>query len=182
MGNGERWVDVEDFPEYEISDHGNVYSKKTGRPLTLSRTQAGIVKVNFYGPDGLATRAVRVLVAEAFVDAPADEYTRSFDLEVVNIDGNQENNHYTNLAWRPHWFAWKYTRQFNQGPLPEYNVYLLNTQTGVIYDSVMAAGIADAVLWEYVYASAIDGRPVYPTGAIYEFVAPGTVSSILQGL
>ena len=178
----ERWVDVPEFPDYEVSDHGNVFSKRSNQPLALSWNGRGSVKVNFSQEGVLHTRSVRVLVAEAFVALPTDQYSLSVDLDVINIDGNQANNHYQNLAWRPHWFAWKYTRQFHQGGKPEYNVYLLNTQTGALYNSVMDAGIDDGVLWEYVYQSAIEGRPVYPTGAIYEFVAPGTVSQLKHGL
>lgn len=178
----ERWVDIPEFPDYEISDHGNVFSKRNNQPIALSWNGRGSVKVNFSKEGVIHTRSVRVMVAQAFVEQPTDLESSRHDLEVINIDGDQENNHYENLAWRPHWFAWKYTRQFHESPPAEYKVYLLNTQTGVVYDSVMEAGVADAVIWEYVYGSAINGRPVYPTGAIYEFVSLGTVSQLKQGL
>jgi NUMOD4 motif-containing protein len=182
MANGERWIDIPEFPDYEISDHGNVFSKRTNQPLVLSWNGRGTVKVNFSREGVLYTRSVRVLVAEAFVPVESADDSHREDLEVVNIDGDQTNNHYENLVWRPHWFAWKYTHQFREGVPEEYHVGLLNTQTGEVFDSVMAAGIADAVIWEYVYNSAITGRPVYPTGAVYEFVSSGTVSQIKQGL
>ena len=178
----ERWVDIPEFPEYEISDHGNVHSKRNNQPIAPSWNGTGSVKVNFSVEGKLHTRSVRVLVAEAFVERPTDLESTLHDLEVINIDGDMWNNHYQNLAWRPHWFVWKYTRQFQDGIPQEYNVPVFNTLTGVLYDSVMDAGIADAVIWEYVYASAIKGTPVYPTGAIYDFVAPGTVSQLKQGL
>lgn len=180
--NGERWVDVPEFPDYEVSDYGNVFSKRANQPMMLSWNGRGTVKVNFSHEGILYTRSVRVLVAQAFVAVnTADDSSRD-DLEVINIDGDQTNNHYTNLAWRPHWFAWKYTHQFHDGIPSEYNVGLLNTQTGEVFDSVMKAGVADAVIWEYVYNSAITGRPVYPTGAVYEFVSLGTVSQLKQRL
>jgi hypothetical protein len=182
MGNGERWVDISEFPDYEVSDHGNIFSKRNNQPLAQSWNGRGSVKVNFSRNGEIHTRSVRVLVADAFVERPQDPLSLDERLDVINVDGDPRNNHYENLAWRPHWFAWKYTRQFHDGPLPEYTVFLLNTQTGIIYDSVMDAGIADGVIWEYVYNSAIEGRPVYPTGAIYEFVSPGTVSAIKQGI
>lgn len=198
----ERWVDVEEFPDYEISDHGNIFSKRNNQPLVPSWNGTSAMKINFSKEGVVHTRSVRVLVAEAFVDVeqgvivndPHEDIhetrrvyqrkinNRSTDLEVINIDGDQTNNHYENLAWRPHWFAWKYTRQFHEPPPSEYSVFLLNTQTGVVYDSVMDAGIANGLIWEYVYGSAITGRPVYPTGAVYEFVSLGTVSQLKQGL
>lgn len=173
-----RWIDIPGFPEYEISDYGAVYSKHTKQELSLSLNTRGHAKVNLSREGVVHTRSVRVLVAQAFLEVPTDYESRQGDLDVINLDGNAENNHWENLAWRPHWFAWKYARQFNQ-PIPdEYHVYLLNTLTGETFDSVMAAGITYGEIWEYVYGSAISGRPVYPSGATYEFLSPGTMSQL----
>jgi NUMOD4 motif len=178
----ERWIDIPEFPDYEISDHGNVFSKRNNQRIAPSWNGTGSVKVNFSIEGVLHTRSVRVLVAEAFVQKPDDIESQSRDLEVMNIDGDMWNNHWENLAWRPHWFVWKYTRQFRDPIIPDYNVGILNTQTGEVFDTVMDAGIADAAIWEYVYGSAMTGRAVYPTGAVYEFVSAGTVSQVKQGL
>ena len=160
----ERWARLLDFPGYEVSDHGTVYSDKTQRALTLTRNAGGIVKVNLFHDGRLATRAVRVLVADAFLPAPGPE-----DADVINIDGDQLNNHYLNLAWRPHWFAWKYTRQFREPIPPEYlKAEIYNSLTDTTYENTVEAGIADGVLWEYVFNSALSGRAVYPTGAVYQ--------------
>ncbi len=174
----EIWVDIPEFPDYEISSHGNVFSKRTNTQLAPSWNGLGSLKVNFSVNGEKHTQSIKVLVAKAFVELPTDLYSSQLDLDVINIDGDQQNNHYMNLAWRPHWFAWKYTRQFKDGPLPEYSVYLMNTLTGAVYSSVMNAGVADGVLWEYVYNSAITGRQVYPTGATYVFLDEGTVSRL----
>jgi hypothetical protein len=40
-------------------------------------------------------------------------HSKIFDTP-INLDGNRWNNHYTNLAWRPRWFAIKYNRQFRE--------------------------------------------------------------------
>lgn len=197
MSNGERWIDIPEFPDYEISDHGNVFSKRNNQPLALSFNTRGHVKVNFSSEGTIHTRSVRVLVAEAFVDVPDDPYTlseeffgdlladhtnRGTDLDVINLDGDPRNNHYTNLAWRPHWFAWKYARQFHVPTPDEYNVPVLNTLTGEAFNNVMEAGVRNGELWEYVYNSAITSRPVYPSGAVYEFLSLGTMSQLKQRL
>jgi hypothetical protein len=178
----ERWVDVEEFPDYEVSDHGNIFSKRNNQSMLLSSNGRGTVKVNFSVEGEIHTRSVRVLVAEAFVEKPTDLESRTHDLDVINIDGDEWNNHWENLMWRPHWFAWKHTRQFKNGPLPEYNTFILNTQTGVVHDSVMDAALQDGGIWDLIYNSAMTGRPVYPTGAVYEFVSLGTVSQLKHGL
>lgn len=160
----ERWVPIEEFEDYDISDHGDVYSRKADRLLSLTRNTGGIVKVNLMRNGQISTRAVRVLVANAFISPPEESQS-----DVINLDGDQENNHFENLAWRPHWYAWRYTRQFKFEPPIEYvQPEIINTQTGELYPNAVEAGIADGVLWEYVYNSALSGRSVYPTGAVYQ--------------
>lgn len=161
----ERWEPISEYPGYYVSDWGYIYSDRTEQQLSMSQTLSGIVKVNLMRDGHIHTRSVKVLVAYAFVPL-----TRFQGFTPINIDGNQTNNHYLNLAWRPRWFAWKYTRQFNEETPNEYNVRVINILTGDTYDSIMEAGVADGVLWEYVYRSTLTGRPVFPTGGIYELI------------
>lgn len=182
MANGETWVDIPDFPDYEISDHGRVFSKRYQQNLSQSPNTRGHMKINLSKDGVIKTVSVRVLVAQAFIEVPTDIESQRGDLDVINLDGNPENNHVDNLAWRPHWFAWKYTRQFNQ-PIPgEYHTPVLNTLTGEAFENVMDAGVAHGELWEYIYNSAVTGRQVYPSGAVYEFLSLGTVSQLKQGI
>jgi hypothetical protein len=86
------------------------------------------------------------------------------------MDGHQHNNYYLNLAWRPRWYAWKYRNQFSR-PIPhEYRIPIANQTTKVRYPSTMLAGMADGILWESVYNSALSGRGVFPTGDIYTLI------------
>lgn len=158
----ETWAQIPDFPDYEVSDHGQVYSKRRDLMLSLTQTSAGAVKVNLMANGRLCTRAVKTLVAEAFLPDHHPESNTP-----INLDGDPLNNHVMNLAWRPRWFAWKYTRQFHQEIPVFYNATVQNLHSGKIYDSTMAAGIDDGIIWEYLWNSVISGRPVYPTGAVY---------------
>lgn len=165
----EIWKPIEDFPGYGISNTGFVWSDKSEMRLSTSPNTNGIFKVNLVKNGQIYTRSVKTMVAEAFI--PKQLTFESPDGHTpINIDGDQHNNHVDNLAWRPRWFAWKYTHQFNQ-PVPrEYLVQVVNERTGVIYPSVMEAGIAEGLLWEYVYDSMIKGKPVYPTGSHFNFL------------
>jgi hypothetical protein len=160
----ERWVEIPEFPDYLVSDHGSVWSSRRRILMRLSVNQLGIEKVTFNVQNEVCTRSVAVLVAESFLEAP-----RSPSEVPIHLDGHQTHNHYLNLAWRPRWFAWRYTHQFNAPIPPEFQIPVWNLYTEIEYPSTMLAGIADGVLWDQVYRSILSGRQVYPTGHIYRF-------------
>lgn len=90
-----RMVEIKNFPDYLISDIGNVYSRKTGRlykmALNKKRTQyleVGLLKNNkrFY-------KLVHRLVAEAFILNPENKP------EVNHKNGNKTDNRVANLEW-----------------------------------------------------------------------------------
>lgn len=162
----EHWLPIRDFPDYQVSDCGRVYSDKTGTILRPSMNSTGNVKVNLMVHTNMHTRSLRTLVAEAFVSGEED-----FDNATpINLDGNHWNNRKENLLWRPRWFGWKYTRQFHEAIPSEYTVPIVDTKHNVAYENVCQAGVTDGVLWEYIYQSILTGRPVFPTGSIYAFV------------
>jgi hypothetical protein len=162
----ERWAPIQDFPGYDISDHGEVYSRWSNIRLSLSVNQSGVTKVTLQRENlGPSTRSVALLVAEAFSEGP-----RSPSDVPIHVDGHQTNNHYENLVWRPRWYAWKYRNQFSHPIPPDYYHPVENRTTRIRYATTMLAGIADGVLWELVYNSSLTGRPVFPTGHIYSII------------
>jgi hypothetical protein len=161
----ERWAPIPDFPGYDVSDHGEIYSRWKNRRLALSFNQSGVLKVTLIQEGTTTTRSVALLVAEAFAEGP-----RMPSDVPIHMDGHQNNNYYENLAWRPRWYAWKYKNQFSHPIPPEYRIPIGNQSTRMRYASTMLAGMAHGVLWELVYNSALSGRPVFPTGHIYELL------------
>lgn len=161
-----KWVPIKGFPGYSVSSDGEVYSERNKMILSQSGINNGNgLKVNLMKDGHIHTRAVRTLVQEAFPEEDVWDQANT----PINVNGDVTDNRAENIAMRPRWFAWKYTRQFHESIPPEYNIRVLNEQTQIIYNSVMEAGIADGVLWEYIYQSILSGRPVYPTGATYTF-------------
>ncbi len=161
-----QWKPINGFPGYLVSDEGEVYSERNKMILSQSGINNGNgLKVNLMKEGHIHTRAVRTLVQEAFPEEDIWDQANT----PININGDINDNSASNITMRPRWFAWKYTRQFNESIPLEYNIRVLNEQSQLVYDTVMEAGIADGVLWEYVYQSMITGRPVYPTGATYTF-------------
>jgi len=92
----EEWKPIDLFPNYWISNHGNVKNVRTGLPVKPFLTGRGYYYVRFYkrkggakGSDFLISR----LVASMWVENPENKK------EVNHIDGNKENNAASNLEW-----------------------------------------------------------------------------------
>lgn len=103
----EKWLPIELFPEYLVSNFGMVRSRLSGRILALNENQSGLVQVGLMRDGIQHHRSVPLLVAKAFVP----ETRGPFDTP-INLDGDRYNNHTNNLEWRPRWFAIKYNQQF----------------------------------------------------------------------
>ena len=99
----ERYKQIEGFEDYYITESGRVFSKrlrgweKEPRLRELKPKNPGkdnkYLNIILCNNEGQVTKSIHRLVAEAFVDG-------YFEGAVVNhIDGNNRNNHYTNLEW-----------------------------------------------------------------------------------
>jgi hypothetical protein len=92
----ETWRPVVGFEgQYEVSDHGQVVSLRSGDRLVrkLHIDACGYLRVSFKVGDRTANRRVHSLVAEAFVGPRPD------GMVVRHLDGNQLNNRPANLRY-----------------------------------------------------------------------------------
>lgn len=88
----EEWKGIEDFPNYEISNHGRVKSLEHSNILTphISR---GYYHVRLHDYELSKTVNIHKLVGEYFVPNPENK-------AIVNHeDKNKLNNYYKNLKW-----------------------------------------------------------------------------------
>ena len=99
----ERWLPIDGFKGYEVSNFGRVRSWHKGRwgrravprILTTGDSNGDYQHVSLIGSCGSKkTRGVHQLVTEAFL-GPRPPKSR-----IVFIDGNRRNNHLTNLVYR----------------------------------------------------------------------------------
>lgn len=162
IGNGtrvrEHWILIEDFPDYSVSDWGRVRTDKTGRILSQSQTQWGLMNVGMMRDGIQYHRSVPLLVANAFLPIRPDPFDTP-----INLDGDRRNNHVDNLVWRPRWFAVKYNRQFRY---PYHNPIvhpLVDTKTGEVSSNSFEAAKRYGLLEEDLVISILTRTYVWPT-------------------
>lgn len=164
----ELWQEIPEFSNYMISNLGNVYNIKHKHVMRTSRTQHGHVKITLkddYSDDRYC-RSVARMVAQAFVEAP----NHMCD-EVIVLDGDFSNVAAINLAWRPYWYAYKYTRQMKTvQPVPFQNLAVRNTTTGYVYNSIIEAGVTEGLLFEDIWRSTHSEARLFPYGHAFEII------------
>lgn len=151
----ERWETLDEFPDYAVSEFGEVHNIKTGMPRKTSINQQGIVKISLYQGRELITRSVAVLVAESFVEGRSHFFNTP-----IHLDGDRENCRADNLMWRPRWFAVQYHRQFQSPDFHRMDVHIEELTTGKEYHSVKDACVALGLYYQDVYRSYVHGQPV----------------------
>jgi hypothetical protein len=85
--------EIEEFPDYMVSECGKIYSKLTKSFLDTSILRGGYESVRFRIKRNPANRFVHRIVAQGFVENP-NNYK-----QVNHKDGNKRNNSYVNLEW-----------------------------------------------------------------------------------
>jgi NUMOD4 motif len=155
----EYWKAIDDFPNYVVSNFGDVVNEDTGYLLNQSRNQAGIVKVNLIKDNTNYSRSVKVLVGEAFVEGE----TKVFDT-LIQLDGDQLNCRADNLMWRPRWFAWKYRQQFSGG-ISELHRRgpIRDVDTRERYIDIYEAGVVNGILFKEIWKSINMINPIFRT-------------------
>lgn len=163
----EIWRPILEFTNYDISNLGRVYNNKARMMMSTSQNNHGHTKITLTDHRGVRhTRSVALLVAEAFVEAP-----NLLCDQVVVLDGDLTNLRADNLAWRPTWFAWKYTRQLKElQPLHFHNLMVENIETGDLYENVIQAGMTEGLLFQHIWESTYKAKPCFPTGSVFEVV------------
>ena len=94
----EQWKPIIGFESiYEVSDHGNVRSIKSGKlkKISLDKT-TNRQFLNLWKNNKQNVVRIHKLVLEAFVGQCPD------GLECCHNDGNSSNNHLSNLRWDTH--------------------------------------------------------------------------------
>lgn len=159
------WVTIEEFPNYLLSNTGDVVNKNSGRWMSQSQTKQGVVKIGLVRGDRQFTRSVGVMVAEAFVFGKSDLCNTP-----IHLDGDRTNNRADNLAWRPRWFAWEYAHQFSSVDENAHLGPIRDLESGRRYLDVYEAAIINGLLFKDIRKSLVMGEPTFPTLQHFEMV------------
>ena len=88
-------VEVNGYPMYRVLDDGRVFGLYEAEFLKFGYNSKGYQQVALRRDNVSTTVSVHRLVAEAYLDAPAN----GEKLTVNHIDGDKTNNHISNLEW-----------------------------------------------------------------------------------
>ncbi len=91
----EIWKEVKDYPDYQISNFGNVKSLKHGKEKILKKgvDTVGYLMINLSFNGIQKTRNIHQLVAEAFLN----HIPNGFELVINHINFNKADNRVENL-------------------------------------------------------------------------------------
>lgn len=101
----EEWKDIENYPNYQVSNLGRVKSKerytkqrngmnlRKEKLLTPQKDHKGYLYVRLYNENGWRYFKVHIIVAKTFIPNLLNEPT------VDHIDRDKENNKIDNLRW-----------------------------------------------------------------------------------
>lgn len=159
------WMPISEFPDYLVSNLGDVVNGKTGRWIQLSATQRGTTKVGLVHHGKQYTRSVSVLVAEAFVPGRDEIYDTP-----IHLDGDKTNCRADNIAWRPRWFALAYAQQFNNISDNDRLGPLRDITTDQRYYDIVEAGTLHGLLFKDVRRAIVMKESVFPTIQRFEWV------------
>jgi NUMOD4 motif len=154
----EHWILIEDFPGYSVSDHGRVRTDKSGRILVLSMNQFGLLQVGMMRDGTQYHRSVPLLVAKAYIPQPSGPFDTP-----INLDGDRHNNHVSNLAWRPRWFAIKYNRQFRHPYQNSIMAPVVDLKTGEVSNNSFECAKRYGLLDQDLVLSILNRTYVWPT-------------------
>lgn len=164
----ERWRRLEDFPEYAISNYGDVCNIRRDRLLRQSLNNRGIPMVGLTPPQGRQVmRSVSLLVIKTF--DPEPDLPSHFS-SVINLDGIRENCRLDNLMWRPLNFTRAYHEQFEFEWFHRTNVELLNLSTNEEFLGYKQACVTYGIKAVGIIMSHSNDERVFPTSHRYRIL------------
>lgn len=142
----QKWIPLEEFPDYESCEDGIIRNVKTGRHLRYSPNSNGILKVNLMREGEVYTRSVaRVILLNHNEDHPEPPP----GAVISYLNGDMNDVHAWNLEWRPRWYVQERAAQ-RRRTRPMRSSRILVVETGIIYDNSLDCANAIEGIEKYI--------------------------------
>lgn len=151
------WRDIEEFPEYLISEYGQVMNNWTQRIMTARPNRQGFMMVGLVKNGRQYTRAVAGLVAEAYLPPRRNPAYNS----LIHLNGDRSDCRASNLMWRPRWFAIKYHQMFDELPT---RVSVWIPSTGETFSSLRELCTTYGLIENHAYTDMNNGIGMFHYG------------------
>ena len=158
---------IPNYPNYSITEDGKVWSHKNNKFLKSNTNRFGYEYINLCNENGNISKTIHRLVALAFIENIDNKS------DVNHINGIKTDNRVENLEWATRTENNKHAyktglRKFTDAQKKGFNrnKLILNTQTGIFYDSILEA--AKTTKYHYVTISRfLNNQKVNKTSLIY---------------
>lgn len=158
----EKWEYLEEFPEYCISNYGEIYQAKNMAFKRTYMTRQGVVAATLYRDGRQFARSVALLVAKTFV-TPLQPIFQT----PIHLDGDKTNCRADNLVWRSRPFAIAYHRQFSLDTFSS-SWPIKEVETDEVFEYPSVAATRYGLIRAHLIISAHERMPVWPTGQLFE--------------
>lgn len=155
----ERWLQIDEFPGYSVSNEGRVRNDVTGRIMVMVRNRGGVLMVGLFKDGVQYKRGIAKLVADRFLPHNTLE---SFNTP-MHLDGDPSNCAVSNLVWRPRWYVYKYQQQFENYRQPYVDRKIMDAKSGELYANSWEAAIANGLREFEVAKSVYELTTAWPT-------------------
>lgn len=162
----EEWMVLTDFPDYAVSNYGYVKNLNTGKTLSRSPVQYGMLTVALMNDGQQYRRSIATLVAEHFIEGPPRE---DFNTP-IHLDGDRANCRADNLAWRPRWFAVNYHMERRNPPFAGWDADFRLNETWEIFDKLSQPAMKYGLLEREIHKSLVEGTPTFPQGFTFSLL------------
>lgn len=153
------WNALPAFPDYELSDLGNVRRLKSGRPVRTVFNQFGLAMVGLSRDGVQYKRSLSLLVALMYLGPHPNP---KFDTP-IHLNGDRGDCSVDNLAWRPRHFAYMYHQQFHNNKRG-FVVPVIEVNTREVFPNSWEAAMKYGLIDREIRDAAINRTVVFPTG------------------
>lgn len=162
----EEWLPIEGFPDYNINNYGSVMNARSGRILTRSPVQYGMLTASLMLDGVQYRRSIATLVAQHFLPVPERE---DFNTP-IHLDGDRANCRVDNLMWRPRWFAINFHLERRSDPFAGWERDIRLLETGEVFETLREPAEKYGLLEREIHRSLTNGMLVYPQGFRFIFL------------